>query len=101
MYGGGGVVVDGIEVVLFVYQYVVQGEWLGYVDNGVVYSGIVVGVIFINYIIYYMGGFFIGFILVVVEFVYGEQYVVVYWFEVVVYIWQSLVYDYVYGVIQV
>lgn len=61
--------------------------------DGVVNCIVIMRVIFIDYVIYYMGRFFIGFVLVVVQYIYCEQYVLVYWFKVIMYIRKSMIYD--------
>lgn len=49
------------------------------------------GMVFIDYVINDMGRFFIGFVLVIVQYVYGVKYVMVYWFQVILDIWQCMV----------
>ena len=71
-HGGGGITVHRTEIALTIYQHVAQGEGLGHAHNGVIHSGIAVGVVFTDDITYHTGGFFIGLVPVIIQFVHGE-----------------------------
>lgn len=58
-------------------------------------------VVFIYDIFDDVGWFMVWFVLFIVVFMYWIEDVVMDWFEVVVYIWKCVWYDYVYGVIEI
>ncbi len=72
-HGGRVVAVHRAEVALTVHQHVAQGEILSHANDGVVHSGIAVGVVLTNDIAHDTSRLFIRPIPVVVEFVHGEE----------------------------
>jgi len=64
-HGGGRVPVDGAKVPLSVDKRITQSKILSHPHNGVVDRGVPVGMIFTDHITHDPGGFFVGFVPVV------------------------------------
>ncbi len=72
-HGRSVVAVDGTEVALTVDQQVAQGKWLRHPNDGVVYSGVTVRVIFTDHVTDHTGRFLVRFVPVVTQLAHGEQ----------------------------
>ena len=97
----GGIAVDGTEVALAIDEGVTHGEGLRHAHDGVVHRRVAVGVILADHVADHPGGFLVGLVPVVVEFVHGEQHTPVHGLEAVADIGQGAAHDDAHGVVEI
>ena len=100
-HGSGRIAVNGAEVALAVYKGVAHRKILGHADNGIVYGGIAVRMVFTDDISDDSGRFLVWTIVGIGKLVHSEQYPAVDWLKTVPHIRYGPPDDNAHGIIKV